>query len=227
MGRNVKRTIFLDIDGTVYRKTIILNAMKRNPRFLLRTILKNPKFFIYGAMYKLVPLEGLRRRIYEQMRRMPPIKGFDVKHMDPEYERILRLAEMKGHRVVFLTTNPEGVAELWEKFIRDTFPNLNFEVRPVPTVEEKERIVMEEWKKNPHGVHFFDDSLPATSGLFNRFKMKWDKSVLLAEYEKTVREMDAENELRFKQRITELEGRTEMREEGERMFKLPRRTKKD
>ena len=173
----------MDIDGTAFKKTIVLEALKRNPRLALRLLLRRPTFYIYGALYKLTGADSLRRRLSEEIKRIP-VDDFDIRKIDPEYLRILRLAEAQGHRVVFLTSNPKHIANMWAERIRNMFPRLDMEVRSVPTMEEKLRIVQKEVeRKGPDLVHFFDDSLPSTSGDYNLWRMEYDKAALLREYE--------------------------------------------
>jgi len=182
-----KRTIFLDIDGTAFKKTIVVEALKRNPRLALRLLLRRPTFYLYGVLYALTGADPLRRRLSEEMKRIP-VDDFDIRKINPEYLRILRLAEMHGHKVVFLTSNPEHIAKKWAERIRNMFPRLDMEVRSVPTMEGKLRIVREEVEhKGPDLVHFFDDSLPSTGGDYNLWRMEYDKAALLKEYELELR----------------------------------------
>ena len=190
-----KRTIFMDIDGTAFRRTLVLEALKRNPKLAMKILIKHPTFYIYGALYKIFGTDGLRRRFHEKMQHVP-LEDFNVKDIDPEYLRILRLAEMKEHKVVFLTSNPENIAEKWEERIRNMFPRLEMEVRSVPTMEEKVRIVEEETeRKGPDLVHFFDDSLPSTGGDYNLWRMEYDKAALLKEYELELRRRTQDGKL--------------------------------
>ncbi len=189
------RFILLDVDGTVFKKTIVTETLKKNPKVALKLLVKHPRFYVYGALYKLLGTDPLRRKLFEQMKHVP-IAEFEVKDIDPDYLRILRLAEREGHRVIFLTSNPEHIAKKWEERIRNMFPQLEFEVRSVPTMEEKLRFAKELAKAvGEHRVHFFDDSLPTVSEFdtpFNRLKMEMDKAVLLNIYKRKLSQWNAQ-----------------------------------
>ncbi len=187
------RFILLDVDGTVFRKTIITETLKKNPKMALQLLAKHPRFYLYGALYKFLGTDSLRRKFFEQMKHVP-IAEFDVKDIDPDYLRILRLAERSGHKVIFLTSNPERIVKKWEERMRNMFPQLDFEVRSVPAVEEKLRFAKELAEVvGEHRVHFFDDSLPGSVEVgnpFTRTKMEMDKAVLLHLYEKEIKQWD-------------------------------------
>ncbi len=187
------RFVLMDVDKTAFKKTIVVETLKRSPKLALKLLFKHPRFYFYGALYKFFGTDSLRRKFFEQMKHVP-IAEFDVKDIDPDYMRILRLAERQGHKVIFLTSNPERIAKKWEERMRNMFPQLDFEVRSVPTVEEKLRFAKELARvAGEDRVHFFDDSLPGTAEIgnpFTRTKMEMDKAVLLHLYEKEIRRWD-------------------------------------
>ena len=185
-----KKVILLDVDNTAFRKVLVLETLKKNPKLALKVFLKKPTFYIYGGLYKFFGMDGLRKRFSDAMRAIP-VADFDVKDMDPEYLKILRLAQWQGHKVVFLTSNPHSIARKWEERIRNMFPRLDFEVRSVPTLEEKIRIAHDFLERfGEKNVHFFDDSLPTVPRLgspFSQVQMEMDKAVLLREHDNVAR----------------------------------------
>jgi len=190
--RGSRKLILMDIDGTAFRKTLAVETLKRNPRLAAKLLLRRPQFYIYGLLYKLFQSDGLRRRFAEELKYIPAPE-FDIKDMDPEYLKILRLAHWQGHKVVFLTSNPDNITKKWEERVRNFFPNLDFEVRSVATMEEKLRIANklaeEQGRRN---VYFFDDSLPLSTAFgshFDALRMKMDKAVLLREHDAVARTM--------------------------------------
>ncbi len=184
----------MDIDGTAFKKTLVLEALKKNPKYALKLLLKHPTFYIYGALYKLTGSDAVRRKLFEKMKHIP-VEDFDVSKIDPEYLRILRLAEMKGHKVVFITTNPQHIAKKWAERIRNMFPKLDMEVKIAPTMEEKLKEVERAAQEYGYDyVHFFDDSLPGTGWRYTRWQAEFDKVRLLNEYDDALKLGDAERE---------------------------------
>ncbi|NPA77012.1 MAG: hypothetical protein GXN93_04655 [Candidatus Diapherotrites archaeon] len=175
----------MDVDGTLLKKTIVVETLKRNPRLALRFLVRRPQLYAYGLAYALFPADALRSRLHDEMKRLP--KGeFGVEHFRPEFVRVLRLAEEKGYPVHFVTSNPENTLDRFETLIRTAFPRLNYQIRVFPTLQSKIDYAHQLAKRYGYeNVHFFDDSLPAR-GYFSSMKAQWDLVQLLHEWERHI-----------------------------------------
>ena len=201
-GKEGERVIVFDIDGVLYRRSIVETTLRKKPYLAL----KFPKLLLYGALYKLLGTDGLRARLSREMMKLPA-GHVDLKHMDRQYKKILDLAHGKGYKVIFLTSNPHNILDEFEAVIRNAYPNLRYEIVTKGTMDEKIRFVKDLILKHGHGrVHYFDNDLPPGTLLYSSVDMEMDRVRLLKEYEEYVRERDRAALGRYRDAVLSLGG---------------------